>query len=169
VLAVQAMWGLADLSNWLGNETGAARYRTLHASGVAAYNDLLWDEKRGAFGDWIDIAGRRRFYLYTWNNFNTINPHAGIANTTKASLIMAQVAAGYKTLQHNFSVPPEQTFCTPTNFLPADAADLAEDGKGGPQVPQARTNSVKLCCTCACVLKTVCPVWGLTTDTISCL
>ena len=48
---------------------------------------------------------------------------------------MTQVAAGYKTLQRNFSVPPEQTFCTPTNFLPADAADLAEDGKGGPQTP----------------------------------
>ena len=58
------MWGLADLSHWLGNETGAARYRALHASGVAAYNRLLWDGQRGAFGDWIDTAGRRRFYLY---------------------------------------------------------------------------------------------------------
>jgi hypothetical protein len=134
-LAVQAMRGLADLSAWLGNETSAAKYRALHRSGVVAYNDLLWDEERGAYGDWIDTAGRRRFYLYTWNNFNTINPHSGIANASQAASIMTQVAAGYKALQHNFSVPPLQTFCTPTNFLPADAADLAEDGKGGPQTP----------------------------------
>ena len=65
----------------------------------------------------------------------TINPHAGIANTTQAVSIMAQVATGYQTLQRNFSVPPSQTFCTPTNFMPVDAADLAEDGKGGPQIP----------------------------------
>ena len=63
-LAVQAMHGLAELSDWLGNETGAAKYRTLHQRGVSAYNDLMWDVERGAFGDWIDTAGRRRFYLY---------------------------------------------------------------------------------------------------------
>ena len=73
--------------------------------------------------------------MYTWNNLTAINPHSGIANATKASSIMKQIAIGYKVLQHNFSVPPEQTFCTPTNFLPANAADLAEDGKGGPQTP----------------------------------
>ena len=132
-LAVQAMKGLADLCQWLGNTTGAAHYRALHSRGVAAYNRALWDEERGAYGDWVDSSGRRRFYLYTWHNFVTI--HAGIANATQAASIMEQVAAGYRTLQRNFSKPPEQTFCTPTNFIPADPRDLAEDGKGGPQTP----------------------------------
>ena len=63
-LAVQAMKGLADLCQWLGNTTGAAHYRALHSRGVAAYNRLLWDEERGAYGDWVDSSGRRRFYLY---------------------------------------------------------------------------------------------------------
>lgn len=63
-LAVQAMRGLEELCSWLGNETGAARYRVLHRSGVRAYNDLLWDEERGHYADWVDTAGRRRFYLY---------------------------------------------------------------------------------------------------------
>jgi hypothetical protein len=74
---------------------------------------------------------------YTWNNLATINPQSGIANATQAASIMAQIDAGYRTLQRNFSVPPEQTFCTPTNFMPVDAADLAEDGRGGPQTPYA--------------------------------
>jgi uncharacterized protein (DUF608 family) len=63
-LAVQSMRGLAELSEWLGNETGAAQYSALYRSGVSAYNDLLWDDERGGYGDWIDTAGRRRFYLY---------------------------------------------------------------------------------------------------------
>ena len=59
----------------------------------------------------------------------------GLTKDQLAASIMAQVAAGYRTLQRNFSKPPEQTFCTPTNFIPADPRDLAEDGKGGPQTP----------------------------------
>jgi hypothetical protein len=148
-LAVQAMRGLAELSEWLGNETAATKYKALYQNGVAQYNALLWDEQRGAYGDWIDTAGQRRFYLYTWNNLNTIIPHTGIANASQAASIMAQVAAGYTTLQRNFSLPAEQTFCTPTNFLPADAADLAEDGKGGPQTPYpacVRGHSLTLTC-----------------------
>lgn len=134
-LAVQALNGLTELAEWLGNDTSAAGWRSLHNRARVAYNSKFWDEARGAYGDWVDTAGVRRFYLYAWHNMVAINPHSGIANQTQAAMIMAAMRAGYLRLQKEFNVSASQIFCTPTNFIPVAPADLAEGGRGGPQLP----------------------------------
>ena len=133
-LAVQALHGLAELQHWLGdNATDVARWKAQHTASAAAYNRLLWREEHGAYSDWIDTAGHQRNYLYAWHQFLAIDPLSGIANASQAKSIMARVAAGYKELQKNFSVPAAQTFCTPTNFRPAALSDLAQHGAAGPE------------------------------------
>ena len=127
---VAAVNALAQLKEWRGDAAGANTSRAMHRRAVATYNAELWNESAGFYSDWKDENGLRRNYLYTWNNLLTIDPLAGIANSTQASAIIRAMDARYAALRSEFGkdAGSHGLWCPPSNMLPAERYDLQHNG-----------------------------------------
>jgi hypothetical protein len=120
--AVDAFRALGDLKTWLQDEAGAAAAYAVHSRAVAAYNAAYWDEGAGMYRDWVDTTGRARTYFYTWQNFYAVE--LGVASAAQASAIMDRAEGLYAGLRAQFNVTAEELWCTPTNLIPLDPADI---------------------------------------------
>lgn len=122
VYAVEAFRALGDLKQLVGDASGAAEYRALHARMVAAYNEFYWREEDGLYADWVDATGRARQYAYVWQQFAAIE--FGVANASQAAAIVARVDALYAQIRAAYNLTEAQLWCTPTNLRPLLPEDL---------------------------------------------
>jgi hypothetical protein len=123
--AVMSFRALGDLRTWLGDAEGAASAYATHAKMVSAYNQEYWDDSFGGYSDWIDVEGNRRNYFYVWHQYLAIEN--GIANATQAQTILARADALNAQARATYNLTEAQLWCTPTNWIQLDPADLTVD------------------------------------------
>ena len=135
--AVRALWALSEMELWAGNATAGAEYAALHASAVAAYNEVFWrarpsgvagtgdagGSELGHFADWIDVNGRSREYGFVWHNALAVG-YSRIANASQMAAYAADAAAAEAALAARFNVSTETFFAAPANWIPAAPEDL---------------------------------------------
>lgn len=108
---------------------------------------MFWSEQHGAFSDWVDSAGKRRDYFYTWHNLNAVT--SGAANASQAASIMSSLRSERARLAAAFNVTVADIFCTPSNTRVADPDDILYCNKGG--VSRIFNGSTLLSCRVPCL------------------
>ena len=133
--AVRALWALSEMELWAGNATAGAEYAALHASAVAAYNQVFWRARQsgggegvgggklGHYADWIDVNGKSREYMFVWHNALAAG-YSRIANASQMAAYAADADVAEAALAARFNVSSETFFAAPANWLPADPEDL---------------------------------------------
>jgi hypothetical protein len=112
---VAALGAMAELKEWMGDKSAAAKFRAAHGRSREAYDRVFWDESRELYMDWIDEREKMpesgRHYFYADPNMLAIV--LGIADRAKAQRILAHADRRYDALCAQFKLRREAIWATP--------------------------------------------------------
>lgn len=85
VMFYQAVLAMADIESYVGNDSEAARYRSIAEKVKAKFNDYFWDEAKGRYITSVNINGDVLDFGLTFVNFMAVS--AGLASKEQAQKI----------------------------------------------------------------------------------
>jgi len=114
VLAAVGLRAQAATARWLGDAAEARRADGLADTLVETYNTAFWDEDRGFYADWIDLAGKPHFHLYAGPQLQAIT--AGLVPPGRARRVVEAILRR----RHELGPDWEACFSLQTNFYDAE-------------------------------------------------
>ena len=114
--SILAMKAMAEMKSMLGKNTDAQEYMRIYDNAVLAFTTSFWDETKGYFADWIDVDGKKRFYMYA--DIQHLAIAHQIASKSQAERIMANIKERYNDICLAFEITKDDIWATPSCFNP---------------------------------------------------